>query len=538
VGKHRHTPMIVLMHQRISPSLRRTLACLLAAAAVFAWAWPVHGQLRSNGIDNLPALGEASVDELSPVAEQRLGDQIFREFLRAGVVHDDPETTDAMTRQASRLLASASGLGHTSTDRPFRFFVVKDPSINAFALPGGYIGIHTGLITTSEYESEVMGVLAHEIGHVTQRHIARMFGQQRKSSAVMIAAAVLAAMAASASPDAAMGVLSLGQTFAIRDQLAFSRDAEREADRVGLQILAESGFNPSGMASMFERLGQAGRLYENNAPGYLRTHPLTTERVADMQSRLQTDRSLQAASLAAAMKANSTDFDWPRQKLIALADTRVDGLRAARQRFEIQLADEKNKQPQQQAALYFGLAWAAFAQRDFSASSHYREQALQFAQRSGIEPAVAPYLVNLQLQQATAQGNSAMAQSLASSAVAQFGTHRAVMRSAIELALLSGGSVDQAVQWARLATQQWPNDSQTWALLARAEGARGAKASQHAALAEQFALAGAYSAAVEQLTLARSAGDADFITLSKIDARLTTMRALLRAEQLERQQGR
>lgn len=538
VGELGHTPMIVPMQKRTSSLSHRGLAALLSAVMVCSMAWPAHGQMRSGGIDNLPALGEASVDELSPAAEQRLGDQIFQEFLRAGVVHDDPETTDAMARQASILLGSASGLGHTSMDRPFRFFLVRDSSINAFALPGGYIGIHTGLITTSEHESEVMGVLAHEIGHVTQRHIARMFGQQRKSSAVMIAAAVLAAMAASASPDAAMGVLSLGQTFAIRDQLAFSRDAEREADRVGLQILAEAGFNPSGMASMFERLGKAGRLYENNAPGYLRTHPLTTERIADIQSRLQTDRSLQAAAFAAAMKSNSTDFDWPRHKLIALADMRVDGLRAARQRFEILLASENSQSPRQQAAIHFGLAWATLAQRDFAASSGHQAQALRLARDSGIEPAVAPYLVNLRLQQAIAQAESDTAQPLASSAVAKFPAHRAVVRSAIELALITGGMANEAAQWARLAAQQWPSDPQVWALLARAEGARGARAAQHAALAEQFAIAGAYSAAIEQLTLARAAGDADFITLSKIDARLTTMRAMLRAEQLERQQGR
>ncbi len=526
------------MHRKISLLPRRAMVLLLSAVlATSSASWPVHAQMRAGGIDNLPALGEAAVDELSPAAEQRLGDQIFHEFLRAGVVHDDPETADAIARQASRLLASAAGLGHTSTERPFRFFVVKDPSINAFALPGGYIGIHTGLITASDHESEVMGVLAHEIGHVTQRHIARMFGEQRKSSAVMIAAAVLAAMAASASPDAAMGLLSLGQTVAIRDQLSFSRDAEREADRVGLQILAESGFDPKGMASMFERLGQAGRLYENNAPGYLRTHPLTTERIADMQGRLQSDRNLQTASRAAALRANSTDFDWPRQKLIALADTRVDSLRAAKKRFEVQLADQKNKRPEQQAALYFGLAWAAFAQRDFSASAHYQEQSAQFAKAAGIEPAVAPYLMNLRLQQALIQGQP-VPKSLAANAVSQFGSHRAVVRSAIELELIAGGSVEQAVQWARLATQQWPTDPQVWALLARAQGARGVKAAQHAALAEQFALAGAYAAAIEQLTLARTAGDVDFITLSKIDARLTTMRAMLRAEQLERAQGR
>lgn len=539
VGELGHKPMIVLMSEPMPRLLRRCPAALLSFLMVLGLALPpVHAQTRVGGVDNLPALGEASVDELSPAAEQRLGEQIFQQFLRFGVVHDDPETTDALDRQAGRLLAAASGLGHTAMDRPFRFFLVKDPSINAFALPGGYIGIHTGLITTSEYESEVMGVLAHEIGHVTQRHIARMFGQQRKSSAVMIAAALLAAVAASASPDAAMGVLSLGQTVAIRDQLAFSRDAEREADRIGLQILAESGFNPGGMATMFERLGKAGRLYENNAPGYLRTHPLTTERIADMQSRLQTDRSLQAASLASAIQSNSTDFDWPRQKLIALADMRVDGLRTTRQRFELALAEEKNKGPQRQAAIHFGLAWTTFAQRDFPTSLRHQEEALRLAQKSGIEPAVAPYLANLRLAQALAQGEPASSQSMAADAVSKFGSHRAVMRSAIELALLGGGSIDEAAQWARLATQQWPNDPQAWALLARAEGARGVKAAQHAALAEQFALAGAYPAAIEQLTLARTAGDVDFVTLSKIDARLTVMRAKFRAEQLERQQAR
>ena len=215
--------------------LTASLIAGLAAAAVIAATAGVqvaHAQMRSGGVDHLPALGEASVDELSPAAEQRLGDQIYQEFLRAGVIHDDPEVTDYLTKQASRLLDAATLLGHSEAGRPFQFFVVKDPTLNAFALPGGYIGVHTGLITASPRESEIMSVLAHEIGHVTQRHIARMFGQQRQSSAVMIAAALLAALAAQASPDAAMGVLSLGQTMAIREQLAFSRSASRENARL------------------------------------------------------------------------------------------------------------------------------------------------------------------------------------------------------------------------------------------------------------------------------------------------------------------
>jgi beta-barrel assembly-enhancing protease len=492
------------------------------------------------GVDNLPALGEASVDELSPAAEQRLGDQIFQEFLRMGVVHDDPETTDFLSRQAERLLAASGALGHSQEGRPFRFFLVKDSSINAFALPGGYIGVHTGLITASDRESEVMSVLAHEIGHVTQRHIARMFGQQRQTSAVMIAAAVLAAMAAKGSPDAAMGVLSLGQTVAIRDQLAFSRDAEREADRVGLQILAESGFNPTGMSSMFERLSQAGRLYDNNAPAYLRTHPLTTERIADIQSRLQSDPAVIRVAKETAKQTNSAGFDWARAKLTALADTRVDGLRSARTRFEHQLKDPKNNSAAQQAPIYFAMAWAALTQRDFMAARQHHQLAEQAAASANHLSQIAPMLANLKLQIAMAslpasdspQGLAA----LAGQTAMRHANSRGLMRAAAEAYLLAGMH-DNAAQTARIVTQQWPWDGQAWALLARTEAARGKRTAQHAALAEQFALSGAYSAAIEQLTLARTAADADFITLSKVDARLTTMRALLRREQMERQQS-
>lgn len=508
-------------------------ASLASQSAAFA---QTQSPSRRGAIDNLPALGEASVDELSPAAEQRLGDQIYQEFLRAGVVHDDPEAIDFLASQARRLLQASGALGHSDAARPFTFFLVKDPTINAFALPGGYIGIHTGLITASERESEVMSVLAHEIGHVTQRHIARMFGQQRQSSAVMIAAAVLAAMAARSSPDAAMGVLSLGQTVAIRDQLSFSRDAEREADRVGLQILAESGFDPVGMSSMFERLSQAGRLYDNNAPAYLRTHPLTTERIADIQSRLQSDPGMRRAPKGPG--PNTPGYDWVRAKLLALADSKVDGLRRARQKFELQLKDPKGAAlPERiQAPIHFGLAWVALNQRDFAAAIDHHRTALAQARVAGVEADVAPMLAHLRLRIAMAMDSRGDMEQLAAEAIKAQASSRAVTRTAIEARLITGVALDDTAALARGVTQKWPNDPQAWALLGRTEAARGKRTAQHAAVAEQYALSGAYAAAVEQLTLARSAADADFLTLSKVDARLTAMRAALRREQLERQQ--
>lgn len=534
--------MIVRMTHSTDPirrPMRRAFAGLgLAVFITLGVSDPTGAQTRARGIDNLPALGEASVDELSPAAEQRLGDQIFQEFLRVGVVWDDPETTDVIAQQAMKLLRAAGALGHSESDRPFRFFLVRDSSINAFALPGGYIGIHTGLITASDREAEVMSVLAHEIGHVTQRHIARMFGQQRQSSAVMIAAAVLAAMAAKSSPDAAMGMISLGQTVALRDQLAFSRDAEREADRVGLQILTESGFDPQSMSSMFERLSQAGRLYDNNAPAYLRTHPLTTERIADIQARLQSDPGVRQA-VRDAVKTNSVAYDWLRAKLLALADTKVDGLRSARQRFEAQLTDPamalaKDGGARAQAAVHFGLSWVALTQRDtVRALSHHR-QATELSQRLGVESSVAPLLDHLRLRMAMMAGDSVEQERLATRVSAAHPQSRAVQRAAVEARLAVGSDLESTAQMARTITQQWPRDPQAWAILGRAEAARGRRTGQHAAVAEQYALSGAYAAAVEQLTLARAAGDADFMTLSKIDARLTTMRAMLRREQLER----
>lgn len=529
--------MIERMSTLAAPWSRRLMTSALALSLALSQPPGLHAQDRSRGVDHLPALGEAAVDELSPAAEQRLGDQIFQELLRVGVVHDDPEATDVMARQSQRLLAASRQLGHSSEDQPFRFFLVKDATINAFAMPGGYIGIHTGLITASDREAEVMSVVAHEIGHVTQRHIARMFGQQRQGSAVMIAAAVLAALAARSSPDAAMGMLSLGQTVALREQLAFSRDAEREADRVGLQILAESGFDPRAMSSMFERLGQAGRLYDNNAPTYLRTHPLTTDRIADIQSRLQNEPGL--GRLAGS--DNSLEFDWLRAKLAALADSRVDGLRNARSRLVLQLKDPKFSSAQLQSATHFGLSWVSLQQRDFTAASDHRAQAQAKIRGHRSEPLAQPLLDHLQLQillaaTETAEQKKELDQ-LAGEMAARHPRSRAVMRLAVLARLTAGISGDESVALARNAAQQWANDPQVWALLARAESARGRKTAQHAALAEQYALAGATAAAIEQLTLARTAADADFVTLSRIDSRLTSLRAALRRDQIERQQS-
>jgi predicted Zn-dependent protease len=334
----------------VSPSLaslKRGLAVILCATLAIAPV-PALAQPASSAtsVSNLPRLGDAGADTLSPDMERRIGVQIVRQMHRERVIADDPEVADWLNAFAGRLAASTTAAGHA-----LELFLVRDGTLNAFALPGGFIGVHSGLIVAAQSESELASVVAHEIGHVTQRHIARMLARDRQSSVVMLASLVLAALAATTNPQAALGVASLGATVAQQQMLGFSREAEREADRIGLDMLRESGYDANGMVSILGRLQQAGRLYENGAPDYLRSHPVTSERMADIQNRL--------GELRYRQHADSREFLLVQARLRALANIDVDGLARAAASFERQLRNRTIDE----AAGWFGLATVHNAQR-------------------------------------------------------------------------------------------------------------------------------------------------------------------------------
>jgi predicted Zn-dependent protease len=265
---------------------RRALALLLTLAQL---ATPLLLPSASMAASPLPALGDAASEDLTVAAEKRLGDRIMLEIRRDPDVIDDPLLLDYVAKTFEPLLVSARARGEISEDLQshytFETFLVRDRTVNAFALPGGHIGVHLGLLSMTGSRDELAAVLAHELSHVTQRHIARMVAVNRRQSLIGIASFILGVMAASRSPDAANALIMGGQGAMVQGQLNFSRDMEREADRVGFGVLEGAGYAGVGMVGMFERLQQSSRLDTQQFP-YLRSHPLTGERIGEARQRL------------------------------------------------------------------------------------------------------------------------------------------------------------------------------------------------------------------------------------------------------------
>ena len=258
---------------RLIRSLPQSVAATLVL--IFVSSFSVAQQIE------LPDFGSSADLVMSSAQERRLGREFMKSVREALPVMDDPVVTDYLNSLGNRLVA-ASGAGAGR----YNFFFIDHPTINAFAGPDGHIGIFSGLVLTSESESELAAVMAHEIAHVTQRHLMRSFEDQKRLSipatAALIAAAILGAQVNS---DIGMAAIAGVQAANVQHQINFTRENEKEADRIGISILAAAGFDPYAMPGFFERMAKASRTYENSAPELLRTHPVTSSRTADALGR-------------------------------------------------------------------------------------------------------------------------------------------------------------------------------------------------------------------------------------------------------------
>lgn len=441
---------------------------------------------------NLPDLGESAQAALSSAEEREIGESIMREIRADPDYVDDPEISAYVQSLGQRLAAAAP------VEKPnYEFFVIRNPQVNAFALPGGYIGLHTGLILTAQTESELASVVAHEIGHLVQHHMARMVDKQNQLQIASIAGLALAILAASANPQVAQAAAITSQAAPIQAALSYSRDFEREADRVGFQILRDSGFDVHGMPTFFERLQRSTRLYDNNAPGYLRSHPLTSDRIADMQNRALDTRFRQVR--------DSVEFGLVRAKLRAEAGSPEQASAFFRDAL-------KDRRFADEAAVHYGYANALVRTQQFDLAGDQ----VAAARKSGLRH---PMLETLAARVKFAAGDPAGAIEILAAARARYPENAGVGYEYAQ-SLLSVGRAREAMEVLVPLTRRYSQDPKLYEMQARAYSKLGKRTEQHRALAEMYLLKGSVPAAIEQLRLAQRAGDADFYVLSAIDARL------------------
>ncbi|MBI2734018.1 MAG: M48 family metalloprotease [Aquabacterium sp.] len=529
-------------------------------AALILLGWPlglsVHAQEAPapGSSSPLPALGDTASQELSPMAERRLGDRIMRSILRDPDVVDDPLVLEYIDQVWARLIAGARQRGEIGPEleasHAWEPFLVRDRTVNAFALPGGYIGVHLGLLAMTSTPDELASVLAHELSHVTQRHIARMIGQQSRQSWVSLASMVLGILAASRNPQAAQAMIYGGQAVAVQGQLNFSRDMEREADRVGFGVLGEAGFDQVGMAEMFEHLQQASRLNDDGSYPYLRTHPLTTERIGEARARLGPG----GWRVATERSPGHDSAIWAQHTLMAarakvLMDTRSVSLQ--------NLANpdiKKGATPLQAVAACYTAGLAAQRSGDAARGLALLNQArlaargLPVAQQAMVQRVLSLAVVDNQLiAHQAADAAATLNRELADNRVAARADARPELLLAAHIALsLPEGRAQQSA-WADAAARLQthvsvhPHDSAAWAVLGELWQRLGEPLRAVRAEAEAAAALGDLPGAIDRIQGAqkrfRQPNAADVVELSVMDSRLKTWQRQQREDMREENGG-
>jgi beta-barrel assembly-enhancing protease len=454
----------------------------------------------------LPELGDTSGALLSPALERKIGEQAIQQIRREPNYVDDPELTEYVNEIGRRIVATTP-----DAQQDFEFFVLRDNTINAFAMPGGFIGVHTGLLLATQTESELASVLSHETAHVTQHHLARLLGKQDQMSIPTLAAIVLGLLAARSRPDVTQAVITGATAANVQSTLNYTRDFEREADRVGFQYLQQAGFDVSAMPTFFERLQKATRLYENNAPAYLRTHPLTSERIADMQNRAQNAVYKQSP--------DSIEFYFVRAKLVAEQGRPSEAVAHFDEVVrEHRYADE--------AGARYGLACALLRARDFRRAASEAEAVQKLV---GPHPMVDLLSARIRL----AQGDAPGARDVLRASLTRFPNYRPLHYAYVDV-LQGMGQHQAALAWLSELVKSYPRDARLYSLQAKSYAASGKLLLHHQALAETYVLQGTLPAAIEQLQLAQKSGDGDFYQLSVVEARLRD----LRTQQAEERKNR
>jgi predicted Zn-dependent protease len=580
---------------------RAPRALMLVAALALPWqgtSVPASAQtaqrsgapVHEEGALRLPALGESAAEDFGVGVERRLGNEIMAEIRRDPAYLDDPVLLQYLQSLWQPLVVGARAGGGLVADMAAQFaweaFLVRDKSVNAFALPGGFVGVHLGLIAMTQTRDQLASVLAHELTHVTQRHIARSIAVQQRQTLLSVAGMIVALLAASRanSPDLMQAAIMGSQAAAIQGQLNFSRDMEREADRIGFALLDGAGFDHAGMSSMFELLDRANRFNDSSAYPYLRSHPLTHERQSE--ARLRLHGAPASAAPAAVVAAQHALHELMAARASVLMDPSVAALR------RLQELPAPPKAPRL-AALYASALASSLLNEHALAVQRIEQARTLLAAQASPQPELLRALALLQVETTLAAGDAAAAlqqlgalrrtqgeeaaegaagtgstpstasappnvpSNVPSSAPTGMGMgmnasqggwpglqrERPLLMLQAQVALRLGPSArPAALREVSERLQTWvtlqPQDATAWLLLGNCAEAQGQRLRALRAQAEARALLGDLTGALDRLrsgrALARSGGGQDFVEASIIEARWRELQARRRALLAER----
>jgi beta-barrel assembly-enhancing protease len=529
------------------PSLthfKRSVVALLCAALMPLPSLAPMALAQNKPVDTLPSLGDPASADLSPAAERKLGEKVMRELKRDPDYLSDPQLTDYLNRMAARLTEHLARYAESGAPVSVEVFGVRDRAVNAFALPGGYIGIHTGLMMTAKSESELASVMAHEISHVSQRHIARSIAKQSQYGMAALAATILGILAASRNPDAAQAVIAFGTGAAYQGQLNFSRDMEREADRIGFSLLSDAQFSSPAMLAFFERLQTVNRINDSGTFPYLRSHPLTSERIGDMRTRLGSG-ALKPAGVKQAEQslANYADFALMTGRARVLTESSTEGVRSLRSSCQAQ-AERSDATPVEQLSALYCAGYASAKLRDTAQLDAQQARLNDKLKALPAAHAARTALALLQAESAVLAAVDNKDQALA--ALKQISTLRAAEPLSRPVALLQGEAAlasrnpddyraarEGLLSWVSLNRQ----DATAWGLLGRVQSALGENASALRASAEGAMLDQQWRNAIDMLERARKAQGISYFDASIIDARMREARERMK-EEMDETRGR
>ena len=442
--------------------------------------------------NNLPELGDYSSSKISESDEIFIGRQILFQVNQSDSIIRDIEISDYLDLLGKRLINAS-----TDPAKKIEFFIVSDPSINAFAMLGGVIGVHSGLFLASNTESELASVISHEIAHINQKHISRFLLQQERASYQSTFIMAVALLLARSNPQLASTAMAGASAGSVQGALDFTRENEKEADRVGIQTLNNAGFDVRGARDFFTTLKQANQFSGGAAPAFLQTHPITSNRINDIEDRLK--------DFPYKQRVDNQTFHYVKGKLKALLDNKEDTKNILEKNI-------KNKIYINEGGERFALAYIYLIDNEFIKSYEQMQWLFDNEQSN-------PMLSQLYINYLIKTNKVTEAKKIYEQNLNFFPSNRSFIYGLADLYLETQGS-EKAIKLLKENEQKFSQDPILYKLFAKGYANQGKKLLQYENLAEAAYYNFNLQEAIIRMDLAIKANDGDFYQKSRVESRL------------------